>query len=129
MFSVASLLNPITEDDQNLPTPAESSRFTSECSSLASPPPPAKRQKLAKDAAIFLKGKVREPIRYPPWESFDAKTVSEMKKFSIYPLCRIANFHRRIPYNSEKKRLFQKTGREAFEGSNSFLNDKLLIDI
>ena len=116
MVSVASLLNPVPEDPQSLPSPALSSvRLTTDCSSVSSSPPP-KKQKVAKDAAVFSKGKIQGPIRYPPHETYDAEVLEELESFSVYPLGRIAEFHRHIPYNSDKKAFLEKTGRGAFEG-------------
>ena len=115
MISVASLLNPATEDPRPLPSPLSSATQTPEPSSLTSPPPP-KRQKIAKDAVILTKTAVHGQIRYPPWETYDSKTMAELRKFSIAPLGEIAEFRRHIPYNSDKKAFLEKTGRGAFEG-------------
>ena len=115
MVTVASLLNPLYEEPHPFPSPVCSTRFTPDVSSTSSPPS-AKRKKLAKDAAVFSRGKVRGEIRYPPWESYDPQTLEELKKFSIYPLNRIAEYRRHIPYNSNKKTFLDKTGRDGFDG-------------
>ena len=115
MVSVASLLNPVLEDPRPLPSPLSSASLTPECSSVSSPPPP-KKQKVAKDAAIFSKGKVQGQVRYAPWETYDSKTLTELQGFSVYPIGRIAEYRRHIPYNSDKKAFLEKTGRGAFEG-------------
>ncbi|KAF2145210.1 uncharacterized protein K452DRAFT_201841, partial [Aplosporella prunicola CBS 121167] len=75
-----------------------------------------KRQKASKVAAIFIKAKAKEPVRYPPHEgNEDADLLAEHKKFRINPLGHIKDYCRHIPYNSEKKLFFEKTGREALE--------------
>lgn len=80
-------------------------------------PPSNKKPKMIKDAAVFAKGKVKGEVRYPPFQDIDDKEACrEMKNFGIYPLGRIEEFPRHIPYNSDKKRFLEKTGRESFEG-------------
>ena len=74
---------------------------------------------MAKDAAIFTEGKISGRIDYPPWEDYDQETLRELQSFNVYPLGKITNFHRHIPYNSEKKAFLEKTGRDAFEGNNT----------
>lgn len=116
MVSVASLLN-LEPDREQLPTPAASIRDSSECS-----PTPSerlsKRPRLAKDAAIFQRSKVKGQVRFAPHEISDSRILEEMQKLNVYPLplAKIADFSRHIPYNSDKKRLYEKTGRDAFEG-------------
>lgn len=114
MVSVASLLNPVVEEQQ-----AYSNEFftrnASECSSPYTPPP-VKKQKMTKDAAVFSRGKIQGEIRYPPWEAYDQNLVTELQKFSVYPIGKISEFRRHIPYNSDKKSFMQRTGRGAFEG-------------
>ena len=115
MISVASLLNPALEEAHPFPSPQTSTRDTPEFSSPSSPPP-TKKQKMAKDAAIFTKSGPRGEVRYKPFEKYDSKTMAELEKFSIMPLGRIGEYHRHIPYNSDKRGFLEKTGREAFEG-------------
>ena len=114
MVSVASLLNPISEESRSLPSP-HSTRFTSECSSQFSSPP-YKKQKMSKDAAVFVRGAVHGRVRFPPWEEYDRKFSTELQRYSVYPLGRITEYPRHIPYNSDKKSFLEKTGRGAFEG-------------
>ena len=83
-----------------------------------SPTHPHKKQKMSKDAAIFLKGKVQGEVRYPPCEIQDEKAAAEHRKFCIFPMGQISQYHRHIPYNSEKKSFLEKTGRGAFEGTS-----------
>ena len=77
---------------------------------------------MSKDAAIFAKGKIKGEIRYRPCEIQDDETAEQHKRFQIYPMGRITDYCRHIPYNSEKKAFSEKTGRESFEGEN-FEND------
>ncbi|KAI9786265.1 MAG: hypothetical protein M1816_008074 [Peltula sp. TS41687] len=71
---------------------------------------------MVKDAAVFAKGNVKGEVRYAPFQNIDdEESRREMKKFNIYPLGRIAEYPRHIPYNSDKKRFLEKTGRESFE--------------
>ena len=120
MISVASLLNPAAQEARSLPTP-KSTATPSEFDS-ASPPPSSKKPKMTKDAAVFVEGKVRGPIRYAPWEEYDPETLEELQRFRIFPLGHIARYHRHIPYNSEKKAFWEKTGRGAFEGKTRMLD-------
>ena len=79
-----------------------------------------KRQKASKVAAIFIKAQAKEPVRYPPHEgNEDADLLAEHKRFRINPLDHIKDYCKHIPYNSEKKLFFEKTGREALEGMSS----------
>ena len=119
MVSLASLLNPAVEDQRPVPSPTYSSIGGTPEPSPAPSTPPSKKQKLAKDAAIFMRGKVQGFIRYPPCEEYDTKTVNELRAFSVHPLGEIADYHRHIPYNSDKKDFLTKTGRGAFEGKES----------
>ena len=116
MVSVASLLNPAVEDHRSLPSPTCSSAGCTPEPSSAPSTPPSKKLKLAKDAAIFTRGKVQGFIRYPPCEQYDTGTVNELRTFSVHPLGEIADYRRHIPYNSDKKGFLAKTGRGAFEG-------------
>ena len=71
---------------------------------------------MTKDGAIFAKGKVKGEINYPPFEDLDQEAMREVQKFHVYPLGKISEYCRHIPYNSEKKSFMEKTGRESFEG-------------
>ena len=74
---------------------------------------------MCKDAAIFAKGKIYGEIRYAPCEVQDEDIAKEHAKFHLYPMGRISEYCRHIPYNSEKKNFLEKTGRESFEGKIS----------
>lgn len=118
MITIASLLNPSPSSlephrDYSIPN---STGDTPELSSLVSP---RKKQKLSKDAAIFVKGKPRGEVRYKPDEDQDEEIAAEHKRFQVYPMGEISKYCRHIPYNSEKKSFLEKTGRESFECSIS----------
>jgi hypothetical protein len=120
MSAISSLLNPSKDsgEDRTLPSPSMSAvslgPTATTPASLTSPP--LKKQRLAKDAAVFTQGKVRGEIRYPPFEDYDAGLREELEKFAVHPLGNIGQFRRHIPYNSDKKDFMEKTGRDAFEG-------------
>ena len=72
---------------------------------------------MTKDGAIFAKGKIKGDLNYPPFEGgLDEDAMREVQKFRVYPLGKIEEYCRHIPYNSEKKNFLEKTGRESFEG-------------
>ena len=74
---------------------------------------------MAKDAAIFAKGKAKGEIRYKPCEVQDEGIAEQHREFQVYPMGHIADYCRHIPYNSEKKSFLEKTGRESFEGNDN----------
>ena len=74
---------------------------------------------MSKDGAVFAKGKVKGDVNYPPFEDLDDETRRGIQKFQVYPLGKIQQYCRHIPYNSEKKSFLEKTGRESFEGKES----------
>lgn len=68
---------------------------------------------------MFVKGKAKGDVRYPPHETVDdPELVAEQRRHQIYPMGQIKDYPRHIPYNSEKKSFLAKTGREAFEGKS-----------
>ena len=92
---------------------------------------PAKRQKLIKDAPVFVKGEAKGQVHYPPFESNEDtialpphlrdELVLQHRRFKIYPSGSekdglISDFVKRIPYSSEKKEFFGKNGWEGFNG-------------
>ncbi|KAJ9236315.1 hypothetical protein DTO166G5_4077 [Paecilomyces variotii] len=112
MASIESLLNPLPELSRiQLPSPS----LTSYTRDNPSPTPRHKKQKVAKDAPIFTRGKTRGVVRYPPCEEQDEVLAEEHRRFEIHPMGHIAEYPRHIPYNSEKKSFQEKTGRESFE--------------
>jgi len=128
MLSLASLLNPISIESRTERLPLTNSEpFTTTSSHGGSPllltpsTVPTKKQKMTKDGAIFTKAMVRGEVNYHPFEDFDETTLREIQKFQIYPLGKIREYSRHIPYNSEKKTFLEKTGRESFEGMLSLI--------
>ena len=77
---------------------------------------------MTKDGAVFAKGKIKDEVNYPPFERLDEGTMREVQKFQVYPLGKIEDYCRHIPYNSEKKTFLEKTGRESFEGMITLTN-------
>lgn len=147
MIKIQSLLNPsassnsfrITTSISPPPTPAYTVQDSSASSTPvpqtpSTPPPNAKRQKLTKDAPVFVKGQVKGTVGYPPHECTEihdnlspserASLVEQHQRFQIYPCGRgqagcIGDYVRHIPYSSEKKTFFANTGRDAFDGKSA----------
>ena len=143
MLKIHALLNPSATTERSHgremsvsppPTPA----YTQASSTTSTPQPPTpttpsstKRQKLVKDAAIFVRGIARQPVHYVPYEcTEDAICLSseqqqelarQHERFQVFPNAHgnagfIADYQRHIPYSSDKKTFFGKTNRDAFEG-------------
>ncbi|KAI9762887.1 MAG: hypothetical protein M1840_001120 [Geoglossum simile] len=74
-----------------------------------------KKPRMPKDAAIFVKGKIKGEVRYPPCERYSKEVMEKLEEFKVRPTTGISEFCRSIPYNSEKKGFHDKTGREGFE--------------
>ncbi|KAK2757564.1 hypothetical protein FQN54_004533 [Arachnomyces sp. PD_36] len=108
MASIAFLLNPVEDPNlyQQLPSP---------CSTYYSPTPRPKKQKVSKDAPVFVKGQVRGELRYPPYEYQDEELRQAHELFKLHPMGRISEFPRHIPYNSDKKPFMGATGRGGFD--------------
>ncbi|KAI0203790.1 hypothetical protein F4808DRAFT_476187 [Astrocystis sublimbata] len=70
---------------------------------------------MPKDAAVFTKSKPKGSINFQPYEDLDDISLHQVRRFQVYPLGKICEFSRHIPYNSGKKDFFEKTGRESFE--------------
>lgn len=73
---------------------------------------------MAKDGAIFAKGKTKGPVNYPPFPYQETKIWAEVQQFVVSPLRNLVDYARHIPYNSEKKSFLERTGRESFEGGS-----------
>ncbi|KAI1823609.1 hypothetical protein F4861DRAFT_311419 [Xylaria intraflava] len=122
MLSLSSLLNPAPPGPSNgnrlPPSPASSSPTGSCGEDLAlRDRPTMSKHKMPKDAAVFTKSKPKGDINFQPYEDLDEASLSLTRRFQIYPLGKIQEYSRHIPYNSGKKDFFEKTGRESFEGS------------
>ncbi|PKY01045.1 hypothetical protein P168DRAFT_335005 [Aspergillus campestris IBT 28561] len=134
MASIKSLLNPLPfperdrereRDRFSLPNQSSSSsspNTSSPLSLVSRPPIPVplpihrpRKPKMAKDAPIFNRGRVRGECRFAPCERRDAELSKLHREFQIHPMSDIAEFPRHIPYNSDKKSFQEKTGRGGFE--------------
>jgi hypothetical protein len=91
--------------------------------------PRQKKQKMAKDAPIFQRGKTRGEVRYPPDEHRDGDLATLHREFRIHPFGNIADYPRHIPYNSDKKSFQELTGRESFEGKLEHGYDTAYADL
>lgn len=55
-------------------------------------------------------------VRYSPFENInDEVLLREIARFRVTPFKGISNSCEHVPYNSAKKDLFEKTGRESIE--------------
>ncbi|KAB8301349.1 hypothetical protein EYC80_003230 [Monilinia laxa] len=121
MLSVASLLNPAKSEPRSTRMPSSPpSSLCTPSSSYGHPllpiqPSSIKKQKMSKDGAVFAKGKIKGDVNFPPFEHLSEETMREVQRFRVYPLGKIQDYCRHIPYNSEKKNFLEKTGRESFE--------------
>jgi hypothetical protein len=122
MISLASLLNPAPPEPPvsgfhpNLPSSLPAASSTDEApldrQLLA-------KQKKAKESGGFTKSKLKGTINFPPYENLDESSLIQVRKFQVYPLGKIQEYCRHIPYNSGKKDFYEKTGRESFEGKTN----------
>jgi hypothetical protein len=126
MAAIHSLLNPAQEGEsydsnngsskEELSTVESQTSPTSELTEHALDKRNRKKQKICKDAAVFKPSNVRGECRYPPDEFQDELLEAKHQMYEVYPIGDIATYPRHIPYNSEKKLFWEKTGRESFEG-------------
>ncbi|KIW24076.1 uncharacterized protein PV07_09811 [Cladophialophora immunda] len=124
MTAIQSLLNPV-EDGENYESNNDSRDELSAHGSQASAASDTvghepdkrirKKQKMCKDAAVFKPGVIQGECRYPPDEYQDELLEAKHQMYEVYPIGDIATYPRHIPYNSEKKLFWEKTGRESFE--------------
>lgn len=118
MAAIHSLLNPMPECELptfQLPSPSPSTQNAE----LTSPTYARKKQKLCKDAAVFVKGSVHGECRYPAYEDSDEIFAAHHQQYQIHPLGKIMQYPRHVPYNSEKKPFLERTQRDGFEGMQS----------
>lgn len=71
---------------------------------------------MAKDAAVFSRGKAKGIVNFEPHEKLDDASLREVRRYQVFPLGKMQEYCRHIPYNSGKKDFFEKTGRESLEG-------------
>jgi hypothetical protein len=143
MLKINYLLNPVAaDDDASRPaTSAYTATYTPTPTSAATPTPgpdtpltPAstKQQKNGKDNGVVPSGPTKNPVNYRPYESnsntrhYDSEFRNEMAaQHRAFRICTagsggrglIGDFPKHVPYASEKKGFFAKTGRDSFEGS------------
>lgn len=112
MVDISELLNPtMSERRRQMPqTPTRNDP------AVQSPASPKKKLKMTKDAAVFQHGPIRGECRFPPDEFQDTVLAAYHQQFEVTPFGEIADYPRHIPYNSEKKRFQEKTGREHLNG-------------
>uniref|UniRef100_A0A0B7JH82 HTH APSES-type domain-containing protein n=1 Tax=Bionectria ochroleuca TaxID=29856 RepID=A0A0B7JH82_BIOOC len=75
---------------------------------------PFPRKKKSRDSSDLTYTKPQGVIKYPPFESLDREAYSQIQNFGIYPFGEIGQYCAHIPYSSDKKDVFEKTGRESF---------------
>jgi hypothetical protein len=120
MAAIRTLLNPAPDTGKSSESELDQFFKTMMYNRDYSPSPQArKKQKIVKDAAIFTRGPIHGDCRYPPHEYQDDMLGAQHQQFELYPMGEIADYPRRIPYNSEKKAFLEKTGRECLEGEFS----------
>ncbi|KXS99262.1 hypothetical protein AC578_6212 [Pseudocercospora eumusae] len=141
MLKINALLNPTSDNSTwhshhagaTPPTPAYTTHGSSPAQSsrpvTPATPSTSKKQKLIKDAAIFLRASPKGPVNYPPYECSEnslclnyqqrQELAEQHRAFKVWPDGsadeKIANYVRHIPYSSEKKDFLNKTGRDAFD--------------
>jgi hypothetical protein len=115
-MDIKDLLNPAGHEEEKESSTPQCTPASKQETAISTFLPPFKKQKMAKDAAIFTRGKVTGEIRFPPFEDYDEKTIADLMGFFVFPIGQISEYRRHIPYNSDKKNFLQKTGRGAFEG-------------
>jgi hypothetical protein len=121
MISLSSLLNPAPpgpSDGDRFPLSPEPSSPADSCAEDSTFPDRSTmpKHKMPKDAAVFTKSKPKGAINFQPYEDLDELSLHRVRNFQVYPLGKIREYSRHIPYNSGKKDFFEKTGRESFEG-------------
>ncbi|KAG4429637.1 hypothetical protein IFR05_014883 [Cadophora sp. M221] len=120
MSSIAFLLNPVGPEEPVGTGPPSSASWSPASTHSSLPPssstlPSSKKPKMSKDGPVFIKSKIKGEVNFPAFDHLDERAQEELRKFQILPVGNIHDFPRHIPYNSEKKRFLEKTGRESFE--------------
>ncbi|OAL36446.1 hypothetical protein AYO20_04342 [Fonsecaea nubica] len=124
MAAIHSLLNPVNDgenydstNDSRDEVSAHDSQASVASDTVGNGPDKRirKKQKMCKDAAVFKPGVIKGECRYPPDEYQDELLEAKHQMYEVYPMGDIATYPRHIPYNSEKKLFWDKTGRESFE--------------
>lgn len=122
------MLNPVSDDERDY-----SSLSSPTSAAFPSPTTPAvllRRQRVPKDAPIFLEGnKVVGMVNFSPHETGqDRNLIAQHRRFQVFPLGEIYKKGiRHIPYNSDKKDFMEKTGRDAFESKAFIIKQRMLL--
>ncbi|KAM0718800.1 hypothetical protein Q7P37_005871 [Cladosporium fusiforme] len=138
MLRIQNLLNPEVPDNRLQrsisppPTPASianNSTVTSTPCPETPQTPASKGKKPAKDGGAFVRGCPQGNVKFEPVEcntyshaltvGENAELKEQHRRFQLFPsggeAGLIREFPKHIPYASDKKGFFEKTGREAFE--------------
>ncbi|POS85095.1 hypothetical protein EPUL_002058 [Erysiphe pulchra] len=118
MFSVASLLNPVKSEQNEMSSLPSKSSSRVRKSSPTKLSTTAKKQVPKKYEMIIPKPTFYGDIRYPPFEELDEQIMQDIRRFQVNSLGMIKDQSRHIPYNSGKNNFLEKTGRESFEGEH-----------
>ncbi|KAF7545114.1 hypothetical protein G7Z17_g9426 [Cylindrodendrum hubeiense] len=122
MLSLKTLLNPASpgretapsfQPSPTLPSPILSANTNAPASVMDRSTMPPNRNSMGR--TNLAKSKIRAPVNYPPFESLDEGSATEIRRFRIQTFGFIQQSCSHIPYNSGKKGFFEKTGRESFE--------------
>jgi hypothetical protein len=54
-------------------------------------------------------------IRFPPFDNLSMAALHEARRFGIESAGKVSSNKRHVPYESDKKDFFKKTGRKSFE--------------
>lgn len=127
MFPIQSILNQTPPTRPRTPYPhsqvsaSEPSSPTSDLNEAALTPTAEGRlvprgSKKTRDSSDLSYAVPQGPIKYPPYEDLDADQLQMVSVFNVVPFGQIRQWCAHISYSSEKKDVFEKTGRESFHG-------------
>ncbi|KFA51691.1 hypothetical protein S40293_02799 [Stachybotrys chartarum IBT 40293] len=119
MLPLQQLLNPDFSAPHELPLD-ESTRLQPNIAPPKEEPPATRsvsllKMKKAKDSSGISKSGPRGPVNYPPFETLDDASLQQVARFDVTPFGQIHQGYEHFPYNSEKRDLLEKTGRESIE--------------
>lgn len=72
--------------------------------------------KKARDSSDLSYTVPQGPIKYPPYEDLEPDQLELVSVFDVKPFGQISQWCAHISYSSDKKDVFEKTGRESFHG-------------
>lgn len=123
MLPIEAILNqsprprPGTPNSQ--PSASELSSLTSDVNDAFPPAAegrPGTKSKRTRDSSDLSYTKPQGLINYSPHEALDEVAYNQMRPFDVWPFGQIAHYCAHIPYSSDKKDVFEKTGRDNFNG-------------